>query len=107
MTEKMVLGQTRYQILTARDGAEAVEVATRELPDLILMDLVMPKMNGLEACRKLRSQPATRDIPIIMVTTRGESDNVVKGFESGVTDYVTKPISGLELLTKVRSYLGR
>jgi CheY-like chemotaxis protein len=63
-------------------------------------------MTGIEACRALREQTATRAIPIILVTTRGESDNVEKGFASGCNDYVTKPINGLELLTKIRSQLG-
>ena len=65
-----------YRVLTAKDGAEGVNVAKAELPDLILMDVVMPKKTGFEACRELRRQEATRTIPIIMVTTRGEGENV-------------------------------
>jgi CheY-like chemotaxis protein len=106
MIVRMVLGKDRYVLLTAGDGAEGVKKARTERPDLVLMDVVMPKMNGLEACRELRQHNETRDIPIILVTTRGEAENVEKGFESGCTDYVTKPINGLELLAKVQSCLG-
>jgi two-component system alkaline phosphatase synthesis response regulator PhoP len=107
MIEQMLLGSTTYELVTARDGREAVLKATSELPDLILMDVVMPHMTGIEACVQLRAQPATRAIPIILVTTRGESDNVEKGFASGCNDYVTKPINGLELLSKLRNQLGQ
>jgi CheY-like chemotaxis protein len=106
MIEQMLLGKSAYDLLTARDGREAVETATRELPDLILMDIVMPHMTGLEACKALRSQASTKTIPIILVTTRGENENIETGFASGCNDYVTKPINGIELLTKLRDQLG-
>ena len=106
MWERMILKSEPYALLTATDGAEAVETATRELPDLILMDVVMPRMNGFEACQALRAAPATRKVPIIMVTTRSEVQNVEAGFRSGCTDYITKPIDRLELLAKVRSCLS-
>ena len=104
--EEMILKKGPYDIVVAADGQEGVEKALAERPDLILMDMVMPRMTGLEAVRELRGRVETKDIPIIMVTTRGEGDNVEKGFESGVNDYVTKPIDGLLLLAKVRDYLG-
>ena len=106
LVEKMFLGKGSYDFVTAKDGQQAIEVAESELPDLILLDVVMPKLNGFEACVRLRSSSATRSIPIIMVTTRGEGTNVERGFESGATDYITKPIDRLELLSKVRSYIG-
>ena len=106
MIEQMLLSSTPYRIQTARDGQEAVAKATAEPPDLILMDVVMPNMTGLEACRALRAQPSTRAIPIILVTTRGESTSVEAGYESGCNDYVTKPINRLELLSKLRDQLG-
>ena len=81
-------------------------MALAELPDLILMDVVMPRMDGFEACRVLRGHLTTRGIPIVMVTTRSEARSVESGFMSGCSDYVTKPIDGLELLSKVRSFLG-
>jgi CheY-like chemotaxis protein len=104
--ERMVLKDSNYELVTARDGQEAVEQADLHRPDLILMDVIMPRMTGLEACRELRRRPRTERTPIILVTTRGESDNVEAGYESGCSDYITKPIDGLELLTKVRSHLG-
>ncbi|MEA2463420.1 MAG: hypothetical protein QOJ98_1167, partial [Acidobacteriota bacterium] len=101
----MVLRGQPYQILTAKNGREAVAAAAAERPDLILLDVVMPEMNGFEACRQIREQEATKYVPIIMVTTKGEEQNVETGFESGCSDYITKPINGSELLTKVRGYL--
>jgi DNA-binding response OmpR family regulator len=106
MMERMILNKAGYELLTAKDGQEAVTKAVAERPDLILMDVVMPKMNGFEACRQLRGHDTTKAIPIIMVTTRGEAANVESGFESGCDDYITKPINGLEVLTKVKSALG-
>jgi CheY-like chemotaxis protein len=106
MMEKMILGKGPYELIVARDGAEAVVKAEQERPDVILMDVVMPRMNGIEACRAIRSNGATRHIPIIMVTTRGEEDNVEAGYASGCNDYITKPINGIELLTKLQNALA-
>jgi DNA-binding response OmpR family regulator len=107
LMEKMILSKSEYDVVTARDGIEGVEKARCERPDLILMDVVMPRMDGFEAVRKLREDDSTRSIPVIMVTTRGELQSVETGYASGCSDYVTKPINGLELLTKVRSCLGQ
>ena len=104
--ESMILRGGQYQLVTAGDGEEAVRKAVAELPDVILMDVMMPKMNGFEACRAIRDLPETRDIPVIMVTTRGEESNMEVGFSSGCTDYVTKPINGAELLAKIRNVTG-
>jgi len=104
--ETMILKKGPYDIVTANDGSEGVERALSERPDLILMDVVMPKMTGFEALRELRQRDATKDIPVIMVTTRGEGENVETGFASGCSDYLTKPIDGLALLAKVRDHLG-
>jgi CheY-like chemotaxis protein len=106
MMQKMVLKTTPYKVITANNGEEGVRKAIAEKPDLILMDVIMPRMTGFEACRKLRQQDATKDIPIIMVTTRGEPLNVEEGFQSGCTDYVTKPIDSFELLNKLKDQLG-
>jgi CheY-like chemotaxis protein len=106
LVEEMVLREhTQYGLLLARDGEEAVEKAIAEQPNLILMDVIMPKMNGFEACREMRKHEALQKIPIIMVTSRGESCNVEQGFESGCNDYVTKPINGAELVQIVNGYL--
>ena len=106
MMERMILSKGPYDLVTAADGEEAVSKALAERPDLILMDIVMPRMNGFDACRRIREQEATRATPVIMVTTRGEVQNMENGFESGCNDYVTKPINTTELLTKLRNFLG-
>lgn len=106
MMEKMILAKGGYDLVTAKDGQEAVEKAEKERPDLILMDVMMPRMTGFEACVQLRQSETTRLTPIILVTTRGEEGNVEKGYQSGCTDYVTKPINGVELMSKVKTYLG-
>jgi DNA-binding response OmpR family regulator len=105
LMERALLSRT-YEVVSARDGREGVEKALAEKPDLILMDVMMPRMNGLDAVRYLRSEPETRNIPVIMVSTRGELRSVESGYESGCNDYVTKPFSGVELLAKVKSCLG-
>jgi len=108
LIEELVLREhTQYGLVTARDGEEAVEKAIAEQPNLILMDVIMPRMNGFEACREMRKHEALRKVPIIMVTSRGESCNVEQGFESGCSDYVTKPINGAELVAIVNGYLGQ
>jgi len=105
MMERMILGQG-YDIVTAKDGRTGIERALAEKPDLILLDVVMPSMDGFEVCRLLRAEEVTKTTPIVMVTTRGEADNMEAGFRSGCSDYITKPINGLELLAKVQSCLG-
>jgi CheY-like chemotaxis protein len=106
MMERMILAAERFEIVTASNGREGQEKARSEQPDLILMDIVMPHVNGLEACKALREDPATRHIPIILVTTRGEAQCMEQGYENGCNDYVTKPVNSAELLSKVRSLLG-
>jgi CheY-like chemotaxis protein len=101
-----ILRKERYELVTASDGEQALEVAAAELPDLILMDVIMPRKTGFEACRELKRREDTRSIPVILVTTRGEGENVEAGFQSGCNDYVTKPINAQELLTKVRDHMG-
>ena len=106
MMERMILTKGPYELVTASNGEEAIVKAAAEQPDLILMDVIMPKMDGFEACRRIRENEGTRNTPIIMVTTRGEAQNVETGFDSGCSDYVTKPINGPELLSKLRNLLG-
>ncbi len=103
---RMILSKANYDILVAKDGQQGVDAAVKERPDLVLLDVVMPRMNGFEACAKLKAQKETEAIPVIMVTTRGEESSVETGFASGAADYVTKPVNGLELLSKVRNLLG-
>jgi CheY-like chemotaxis protein len=106
MMEKMILAKGSFEIITARDGAEGVAKAKSEQPDAILLDVMMPNMDGLSACAAIRAEPATAHIPIVMVTTRGEEANIETAFRNGCTDYVTKPINGLELLAKLSNILG-
>ena len=106
MMERALLVGSPYDVIIATDGVDAVQQAVQSVPDLIILDVVMPNMDGFEACRQLRRLDATRDTPIIMVTTRGEPENVERGYEVGCNDYVTKPINGPELLSKVRNLLG-
>lgn len=106
MMEKMILAKHGFDLVTASDGEQALERAEKERPDLILMDVVMPRMGGVEALRRLHQNESTSAIPVIMVTTRGEAENVETAFESGCTDYVTKPINSLDLITKIQSCLG-
>lgn len=103
---QMILSRGPYEILMACDGQEGIERALAERPDLILMDCMMPRMDGIEAVRQLRANPVTRPIPVIMVTTLGEAENMERGFEIGCSDYVTKPIEATLLLAKVRDHLG-
>jgi CheY-like chemotaxis protein len=107
MMEQMILKKcTNYEVIIAKDGLEALECATKEMPDLVLMDVVMPRMNGFEACKRMRLEKELSQTPIILVTTRGEEEYVEAGFQSGCNDYITKPINSGELVTLLQSYLG-
>lgn len=90
---------------TAVDGIEALEMVQQVEPDLILLDIMMPRMSGFEVCRKLKSDPNTRDIPIIMVTALNELSDIERGVESGTDDFLSKPVNRLELITRVKSLL--
>lgn len=106
MWVRMILNRGEYEMISARDGDEGVHTAITERPDLVLLDVVMPRMDGFEACRRLRLAPSLRGIPIIMLTTRAETRNVEAGYASGCNDYITKPIDSVELLAKIRGFLG-
>jgi DNA-binding response OmpR family regulator len=107
MIERVVLSRLPYDLIVARDGNEAVERALGDKPDLILLDVMMPGRNGFEVLKELRASDATREVPIILVTTRSEGENVETGYQHGCTDYVNKPFTANELLTKVRSLMGQ
>ncbi len=92
-------------IKTAADGLEALEAVDRQHPDLILLDVMMPRMSGFEVCKKLKTDPATRAIPIIMVTALNELGDIERGVESGTDDFLSKPVKKLELITRVKSLL--
>ncbi len=106
MFEQVLLDGRCYRLITARDGQEAITRALAEHPDLIVMDVLMPRLDGFRACQELRNREETKAIPVIMVTALGQLVDMETGFESGCTEYVTKPINGLELLSKIESCLG-
>lgn len=107
LMEEMLLKQhTKFDVILAHNGQEAVEKALTELPSLILMDVVMPKLDGFGACKEMRRHPKLRNVPIILVTSRGEPETVEMGFESGCNDYLTKPIQSQELIQMVNGYLA-
>jgi len=93
------------ETLVAHDGMEAMEKVGVEPPDLILLDIMMPKMSGFEVCKQLKKNPETRDIPVIMITALNEISDIERGVECGTDDFLTKPVNKLELLTRVKSLL--
>lgn len=94
-----------YHVMPATSGPQALERAHAQPPDLILLDLMMPEMDGLEACQRLKAEPLTRQIPVIFLTASNEMDHLMKGFEAGAVDYITKPFNAPELLARVRTHL--
>jgi DNA-binding response OmpR family regulator len=100
-----ILGREGYQLALAKDGAQALEMAAKMNPDLILLDILMPGLDGLETCRRLKADAATRATPVIFVTAQSGSDEVLTGFEMGAVDYVTKPFRIPELLARVQVHV--
>ena len=96
-----------YEVLVALDGEEGLELALEEIPDLILLDWMLPKVSGIEVCRQLRRSKITREIPIIMLTARSEESDKIRGLDIGADDYITKPYSIKELLARVRATMRR
>lgn len=96
-----------YHVGVAVDGEEALMMASERLPDLVILDWMLPKVPGIEVCRRLRAKPDARNIPIIMLTARGEESDRIRGLDTGADDYVTKPFSTTELLARVRAVLRR
>jgi len=102
-----VLVKDDYEVIPAENGEEAFQVAQRERPDLILLDVMMPKMDGYEVVRKLRAAPELQDIPVIMFTAKVEEEDILRGFEMGANDYIGKPIAPSVLRSRVRRWLLR
>jgi two-component system alkaline phosphatase synthesis response regulator PhoP len=96
-----------FEVVKARNGAEAVEMARTEVPDLILMDVRMPKMTGVEACAKLKEIPETEDIPIVFLSAMGQETEIQQGMEVGAVEYILKPFAPDVLMNKVREILER
>ena len=101
------LERSGYVVLQARDGEEALRLALERPPDLFVVDVMMPKMDGLELVRRLRAEEATSRTPIIMLTARAQDTDLQAGFEAGADDYLRKPFSPLELQARVQAILGR
>jgi two-component system alkaline phosphatase synthesis response regulator PhoP len=89
----------------AHDGPEALEIIAKDPPDLILLDVMMPRMSGFEVCRRIKKDPKTSDIPVIMVTALNEFGDIERGIDSGTDDFLSKPVNKLELLTRVKTML--
>ena len=101
------LSKEGYQVICAATGEKAVEMARAELPDLMVLDLMLPGMDGLEAAKFLKNNPETQNIPIVMLTAKGEESDIVTGLELGADDYVVKPFSPRILLARVKAVLRR
>ncbi len=101
------LEKAGFRVVSTGDGPEALEKAGREAPDLIILDIMLPNMDGTDVCRELKSSDATRDIPVIMLTAKGEEIDRIVGFELGADDYITKPFSPRELILRVKAILKR
>jgi two-component system alkaline phosphatase synthesis response regulator PhoP len=93
------------ETVPAHDGLEAMEIIGRGAPDLILLDVMMPKMSGFEVCRRIKNDPKTSDIPVIMVTALSEFGDIERGIDSGTDDFISKPVNKLELITRVKTML--
>ena len=96
-----------YKVAVAADGEEAMMMVDERQPDLVILDWMLPKVSGIEVCRRLRSRAETRNIPIIMVTARGEETDRIRGLDTGADDYIAKPFSMSELTARIRAVLRR
>ncbi len=96
-----------YQVALAADGEEALMLVDERLPDLVVLDWMLPKISGIELCRRLRGRSETRNMPIMMLTARGEESDRIRGLDTGADDYVTKPFSMTELAARIRAVLRR
>jgi two-component system phosphate regulon response regulator PhoB len=96
-----------YEVALASDGDEALLMVEEKLPDLVVLDWMLPKVSGIEVCRRLRQKPESRNVPIIMLTARGEDSDRVRGLDTGADDYLVKPVSMSELAARIRAVLRR
>ena len=104
-TLSVILKQKGYRLSVATNGRQALEFLTRLQPDLILLDVMMPEMDGFETCRQIRANPKWCEIPIIFLTAKTDTEDIVRGFELGAVDYVAKPFNPHELLARVNTHL--
>ncbi len=101
------LGMEGYEVLTALDGEQALEVARTEQPDLIVLDIMMPKLDGYETCKQLKADEKTRAIPVILLSAKGRHTDQKIGYEVGADDYITKPFSPRKLVERINTLLGQ
>lgn len=101
------LGMEGYEVLTALDGEQALEKARAEHPDLIVLDIMMPKLDGYETCKMLKADDRTKDIPVILLSAKGRNVDQKVGFEVGADDYITKPFSPRKLVERINAILGQ
>jgi len=103
----MTVSNAGCDVTVASDGEEALERVRESMPDLVILDVLMPRMDGWEVARALKSDPATRDVPVMFLTSRGQEHDVLEGFDSGAIDYMVKPFSPRELQVRVRAVLAK
>ena len=101
------LGKSGYAVTLADDGVKGLELAQTQLPDLVLLDIMLPGLNGMQVCERLKADPKTQSIPIIMLSARSEEADVISGLSSGADDYITKPYNAEELILRIRNLLKR
>jgi len=101
------LGIEGYEVMTALDGEQALAKVSQEKPDLIVLDIMMPKLDGYETCKALKSNPGTKDIPVILLSAKGRNVDQKVGFEVGADDYITKPFSPRKLVERINAILGQ
>jgi two-component system alkaline phosphatase synthesis response regulator PhoP len=101
------LGMEGYEVVTALDGEQALEKVAQQKPDLIVLDIMMPKLDGYETCKVLKSREETRDIPVILLSAKGRNVDQKTGFEVGADDYITKPFSPRKLVERINAILGQ
>ncbi len=99
------IGSEGYQVITASNGEEAIDKARNEQPDLIILDIMMPKIDGYEACRILKTSPLTKNIPVVLLTAKGREIDKKLGYEVGATDYIIKPFSPNRLIDRIHELL--
>jgi two-component system alkaline phosphatase synthesis response regulator PhoP len=100
------IGSEGFEVITAQNGEEAIERARRERPDLIILDIMMPKIDGYEACRILKANPLTKNIPVVLLTAKGRDIDRRLGYEVGATDYIVKPFSPNKLIERIHRLLS-